>query len=816
MDAEAVLLALLALPCFSAAGVAQEGDRVSRIRLSGQLKLLGSKGADEIILQVEHLDLTLVEEDLELRADAAVLWGDRDLLRLLPTGGGATDPLVVPPQVPPTAGRAPLQELDRTNPIAALREVYAAGHVFFRQGKEEVVFARELYQNLTERRGVVIEADAFGRTEIEKRPVALHVRAQEQRLLGPDSLAAVDAQFSTCSYGHPHWHVQSSAFAATRTEGEADLASTPNKAFGISTLALSGNSLRVDDVPLLPLPGFTADLQAGETLPLKKIRAGHSKKFGGYLQTLWGEGLPDASARLTEALGLSKPLSLGWEMNVDGYARRGAGLGPALNWIAPGLIEGEIGGYWLHDRQDHDFSNDFDVEHADRGRAYFRDRLTPADHWRLDTETSWFSDADFQQEFFEREFKEEKEPESYAHLVRQEETTRLRFLYRDRLNDYQSQVDALPQLSLDQIGEPLWKLPLPDWLERDGAPNWLLLTHAEDASNLRLHPADDLGLASDRVVRADSQLELSTTLPLGPASLRPFAAGEFTGWDRSVTSEGTLGRAAGVAGARSELMFHRDFDAWSPALSLDGLRHVVLLDADYLNVYDVTRDPADLIQIDGIDALDVRELYLLAFRQRFQTHRHDRIENALELDLEQPLYPHSARDNLATAGNRTTGSTAGPLRYDAVVRPGFDARSLRELALFAEGEWDFHASAMDVTNLGFELRPVEEWTTLMSYRVTRGLERVLTGELDWRLDEKWSVALLEQYDLDGGQGLEHRYALRRHGHDFTVEFGFSRDRGDGDTAFTFAIYPSFLRRGRSGRSFASGNGDRPSLSDQQF
>jgi hypothetical protein len=433
-----------------------------------------------------------------------------------------------------------------------------------------------------------------------------------------------------------------------------------------------------------------------------------------------------------------------------------------------------------------------------------------------------YSDAGFQPEFFERESKEEKQPESYAHLVRQEDTVRWRLLCKNRLNDFDTQIDDLPRGGFDMVAQPLFDLRLPSWLRHEGQPAHLHLTQAHDVANYRIRPADGSGLDSERVVRADSLLDLSTTLSLGPVALRPFTAARFTGWDRSIADSGALGRGAFVSGAHAELMVHRNFDAWLPALQVDGLRHIARFDVDWMNVWESSRDPAELVQVDSVDALTEREVVLLAVRQRFQTHRADFddrtlrrepiIEEMLELDLELPLYPEAERDNQGPEAGSTAGHGAGPLRYDLLWRPGFTGRVLRRAFLFSEGEWSFTDGAFDTVNVGAGLQPVEEWTTQVSWRNARGLSEVLTAELDWRLVDKWSVAVLEQYDLDRNDGLEHRLELRRHGHDFTVAFGFERDRGDGDVAVTFAIYPSFLSRGRAERSQASGRGDRPSLS----
>lgn len=829
--------------------------------------LASAADADQVVLVARNLSFELEDGSFALRADRAVLWGDRELLDLARGGGGADGAADATPgfapAVPPAPGRAPLVRPapgDAVSLLASsLHEIYAEGHVHFRTGparaelegeaaagtaargggaqREVVLFAERLYHHLLEQRGIVVDADARTSTLYGGDPVALHVRAAALRSLGPERLAAESATFTTCAYGHPHYHVESGRLDVlladplerARTSGAAEAGAGETAAGAIAapivrTIALAENWLVVDETPWLPLPGFTTRLDAGEALPLKRIKAGSSSRFGVFLQTLWGADLPEASRALHESLELdpARPLSLEWELDVDGYARRGAGLGPALQWNVPGWLDGELGGYWIRDQRDEDFGIPAEVEHADRGRAYLRDRLTPVEHWRLDTEVQWYSDAGFQPEFFEREFKEEKEPESYAHLVRQEEHARWRFLVRDKLNDFSTQVDALPRLGLDRVGEPLFELPLPDALQPGGEPAHVVLTQAHDLAHLRLNPAEDATLGSERYFRGDSLLDLSTTLALGPVALRPFTAGRFTGWDRDADDEQAVGRAAGLAGARAEFMVHRDFDVWAPALAIDGLRHVALFDVDYVNVWDVSRDPDELVQIDDVDALSESEVWLLAVRQRLRTHRRvgdpgqapaPGIEDVVEFDLELPLYPDAERDNVGPQAGSTAGRTAGPLRFDVEVRPGLGGPVLKNASLYAEGEWSHAERALDVINVGAALRPAPDWTTRASWRVVRGQSRVITGELDWQLTPRWSFAMLQQFELDTRDGLEHRLELRRHGHDFTFAFGFERDRGDGDLALTFTLYPAFLRPDRLGRTQASGRGDRPHLGD---
>jgi len=792
---------------------------------------------DEIVFYAEDVHIVLAARDFELWADHAVLWGDKDLLKLIQGGdrGKKGDPLHAGPTIPGAPDqpplRAPLADDPATVIQSSLREIYAEGHVHFREGKEKVVFAERFYQHLFEQRGIVVDCDlmALARYRPEKPDlhyplgdparepslVPLRVRAAALRTLGPKEVAANDAQFTTCRYGNPHYHVAASS-VDVRVETDEEMQESP-------IAELSGATLDWEDVPVLPLPGFSARLDEGESLPLQRVRAGHSDRYGGFLQTQWGSDMPALARKFQDEFGLQKPLRLGWNADVDGYTERGVGLGSSFRWREGDKRQtvdfGEIGGYWIRDHADQDQETDHVIDEPDRGRAWFKNRWTPAEFWRLDTEAAWYSDPGFQPEYFEREFKEEKEPENYAHLTRQEGTGRLSFLYLNRVNEWQTQQESLPSGAFDQVGEPLAKIPLPEFLERGGNPNYLVLSDFTSVGNFRDQFADDTLQPAQRVVRADTEIELSTSLPVGPLQFRPFTSGRFTGWDRNALDDGNTGRAAGTWGWRGEFLLHRDFDAWSPALGIDGLRHVMLFETDYVNVYDVSKDPAELVPIDDTESFDVKETYLLAVRQRLQTHREYRDDrgrptietvSVIDLDVELPLYPHAERDNPVTTPTGVEGRTAGPLHGELHARPEFSPSWLKRTAFFAEVDWNLYEHRFESSDIGVALEPRSDWMTIVSWRTTRGLSRTLTGEIDYRLTDKWSIAALEQYDFFVGSGLEYRYELRRIGDDFTFAVGFGHDSGSGDTSLTFSIYPSFFG-GRSRHSFVGGRGDTPGL-----
>jgi hypothetical protein len=777
----------------------------------------GLQDLDRVLLVLHSLHLDFVE--LELRGGRGAIWGDADLASLLMQQQRAdADPLHQPALIPGLPGRPPLPQtlgsVERGR-LESIHEIYVEDHVAWRQGRSSLVFAEQMYLHVLEQRGVLHQVAGYLETPYKNSQVPFQIRAESLRILGRNHLQALGVKLSTCVYGEPHFHVESgkSALFWEQQDTSTDLASLqrPTQV----TVRAEETVLAIEDVPSLPLPPFAIEVSTGEPLPIKEVRVGGSSAYGTYLQTLWANEFRRIGESVHRALGIDAPFEGEWRTNLDAYSRRGVGIGPGAYYTSPGLYEGESGAYYLYDLADEDrsrlpvaepggsgdpFRPDIDPPH--RVRAFTRNRFHPFPETRFDVESHYFSDENFQQEFFEEEFKEAKEPETYGHLVWQRNTMRSRALYRNRLNDFDTQVDSLPQISFDQVSEPLFSIPGTEILSDAEQPAQVLLTQAHDAAYLRLHPADGANLSSEHYLRGDSLLELSSAMQLGPFGLHPYASGRVTAYDRRATSKDNIGRLLGVVGARVQLPLHRSYSTDLPWMNINGMRHIALLDAGYENVYASSRDPQELVNIDSVDTLDERQEYLLGLRQRLQTWRNGQIVDFFELDMEVPLFPKEKRDS-------PTGRTAGFLRTDLVYRPGLSQEWLQGLALFSESEWDLDRHHFEVFNVGLGWSPLERWYGSVSFRKLRGSSRVLTGFVDFELTDKWSLAYFNQYDLRFSEGLEERFTLRRHGHDFLFELAVEHDQAEGDTSVSIGIQPMFLTRGD--RGYSSNRGQRPAL-----
>jgi hypothetical protein len=353
---------------------------------------------DEIVAYVENLHVVLPARDLELWADHAVLWGDKDLLALIQGGerGKKSDPLHAGPEIPAAPGRPALLEPAAGDPASllqsSLREIYAEGHVHFREGKEKVVFAERLYEHLLERRGIVVDCDLLALANYRRQDpdyrfpvgdpardpvkVPLRVRAARLRLLGQNEVAADDAQFTTCRYGNPHYHVSARSFVL-HVETDEELHESPVAEMG-------GTTLRYEGFPILPLPAFSARPDEGESLPLQRIRAGHSDRYGAYLQPQWGSEMP-AVARGTTSRCSSRQARLAGGRRLLGRASVRYGVPWREGDKKTPLDFGEIGGYRLlttpTDQETRSSSTSLP-------RNLVQNRWTPAEFLRLDAEMS--------------------------------------------------------------------------------------------------------------------------------------------------------------------------------------------------------------------------------------------------------------------------------------------------------------------------------------------------------------------------------------------------------------------------------------------
>lgn len=655
------------------------------------------------------------------------------------------------------------------------------------------------------------------------------VRAQKSALnLG--TLSASGLLVTTCSFGVPHWALQAAWARVAPSEASADgaeargLSATPGEPgregaapiagsdraaalagagaeaggrlgdLGHWTIEAKDLELQVLEVPVLWLPGFYWDTRWNPYLP--RIRAGSSSEFGEFVLAELRVPAPLVETPVGEV----RPRVA---LEADFYGKRGPAGGVDLR-LGGESFGSLVDSYYVRDRGD-DVSG-VDNPHSDRSRLamlHRQDWVSLGLH--LDAELHYISDDGLLDEFFEREAKEDKPPETYLHLRWAADHHAAQATARWRFNRFDSDdqgggvfVEQLPRLLYQLMPWPIWEEPL-----TDGA---VLLSGRVELANLRRREQVIGGDFSDRSSRADALAEVIYANTFGPIRLTGGVGGRLTLYERPLVEVNGVDRLVQVGGvtqlneaddgfAVDGLARHVTFAGF--ALSTDfwrvfafeqgswhrsGLRHVVTPTVGYDNTFVVSEAAEDLIDFDAVDRLRESESVFVSLRNRLQVRRNDGVLDLVDLDLTGRWFPHPGRE----LGRRQ----AGVLTADLRLRPA------TWLSGRLRARWDPEGGGMQRADSSVFVALGERFWAVASHSFVDDRSSALGLDLVAHLSARWSVRVSEQYDFEAEEFLRHRLTLRRRLHAFIIDLNLSVDPGEDDVAVSVSFRPDWLNRRR--------------------
>ena len=469
---------------------------------------------------------------------------------------------------------------------------------------------------------------------------------------------------------------------------------------------------------------------------------------------------------------------------VDYFERRGTAGDLQLSWKRRGATtrgRGKLAAYGLTDRADADRVG---TPIRNEGRYWIRgvlqEQLQHADwalhpHWtrrqgvRVDGEFSRLSDAGFLLEYFRKVQQQEKEQETYVHLRSDVDALAVRLLARWRINDFQDQVERLPEARLDWIHVPLVSDPV--W----GGLYWdTRLT----GGLLRRRASSTSDESSYRAWRGDVQTGLAYKVSLGPVQVRAFGAVRETGWSARQGGDQSTDRFAAEAGWNAATLLWRRFvTPW-------GIwRHEMVPEVGTFHRWRVTQAPASLLAFDDTERVELADHVFLRFRTRLLADRTlpngiRRRQKGVDLSLE-------ARYALKTHGE-DVGRRWLYLRYDLRLNV------LSWATARVRAEQNVNRGSLVDLSVGVEIQPAEPLQLTVNYRELTGLVQVqaLGWGFQWRLTPSWQLALEQQYDFISREFLRHRGRVTRFFHRFAFEVTISHDPQQNDTSASVSIAPA--------------------------
>ncbi|MCE9582412.1 MAG: hypothetical protein K8T20_07955, partial [Planctomycetes bacterium] len=351
------------------------------------------------------------------------------------------------------------------NPNFQLREFYAEGHLRMENGKQ-ILEGERAYVNLES--GTLLVEKAKLHTQSKRRGIPISLSAAELRRIGQGDTVGHEVSVSTCEFEVPDYHIVSKEVQIHGEWKSGDI-----DVYGV-TLHINPLDFPIFYTPYLPVT-------FGSQVPLRKLRYAKTRNFGPSIFSKFGIDIP-----ATHRDGEGKPLldedgdpqtdiwgTVGFDL--DYMKRRGLGFGPEYDYQWD-KYRGFGDVYYLHDAGDvppSSFADRlFPIPKKDRGRGRFFHRQEIWGDLSADLELHYVSDRNFREEFLEKEFKEDKAPETYVLLRYMYDNFGMTGLYRPRINTFQDYVEYLPQVTQSLVDQ--------------GLPLGLYVSHNAQWANVRL------------------------------------------------------------------------------------------------------------------------------------------------------------------------------------------------------------------------------------------------------------------------------------------------------------------------------------------
>ncbi len=447
-------------------------------------------------------------------------------------------------------------------------------------------------------------------------------------------------------------------------------------------------------------------------------------------------------------------------VRLDLRQRRGVGTGLDLQSALGTLGTNDLTTYFTYDFEAGTNSPGQDLDpHRWRVRYSHRARLGTnlTFRGRLHAQSDEFVTRDF----FERQHRENLQPQSFANLNQRWDNFTLDVLAQGQLYDFYETVERLPDIRFTGTRQQLGVSPV--YYESDSSAAWLRRRFAYDA---RPHYA---------AMRADTfhQLLLPRTLG-GWLNVTPRVGGRFTwygeqeGRDTALeaTDRWVFNTGAELSAKASRLWR----GAESRLLDVQGLRHIVEPSVNYVFVPDPSVEPPRLPQFDdelnsfrllpvdfpdyvAIDSINAQNAIRFGLRQRLQTRRDGVLENLLHwnLLLDWRLDP------------RPDQRTYGDLYSELEFRP-------RSWLLFSSQiRHDFNESTLRLAYHTLSIEPNDRWSWQLAHRYFAGwpgegpdsANNLFIHSLRFKLNENWSLRAVHYFEARDGNLDEQFYVLQR-------------------------------------------------------
>ena len=743
------------------------------------------------------------------------------------------------------AWETPVLNLDGTT--GSRYEIYLEGNIVFAQGNR-VIYADRMYYDATSRRGTILNADVL--TPVPSYNGLMRLKADVIQQTDDNNLQAYGAAITSSRLGVPRYWLQSGQVSISQTRRpKVDPVSglplvDPNTGQPITDdyfLQSNDNRVYIAGIPVFYWPTLQSDLKNPNYF-IDRFRVGNDRIFG----FQFGLGVD-----LFQILGIrNRPADARWSGNIDYLSERGFGFGsdgdyrgPSL-FGAPGYTDSYFRFWFINDSGLDNLGLDrraVPLEEDFRGRGVWRHRKTWAPGFQLRAELGYLSDQNFLQQYYEREWDQDKDYTTGLWLERNYLNQSFNLIADVRVNDFFTQTEWLPRLDHYIIGQPIL-FDRAVWHGKSTIGYGRFRTAQPPTNPVDLAKFDPLaweGVDRQGVVTGTRQ-EVDFPFQVGAVKVIPYVLGDASYWQEDLSGN-DLFRVYGQTGIRTSLpMWRVDPTIHNTLLNLNGLAHKITWESellfadasqnmDRLPLYNPLDDDAqeffrrrfafDTFGITGgigdnvplrfderfyalrsgiqsnvttpaMEIADDLKLFRTGFRNRWQTKRglpgEARIIDLVTFDVQYNYYPDANRDNF--------GADFGMLDYDFRWFVG------DRLSIVSDGYFDFFGQGLRTASIGAHISRPGNGNLFIGFRAIEGpiSSNVLTASATYRMSDKWVFRGASVVDFSDAGNIGQSLNIIRVGESFLVSLGMQADISRDNVGFVFSVEPRFFPSGRLG------------------
>lgn len=743
-------------------------------------------------------------------------------------------------------------------------EIYMEGNIVFRQG-DRTVYADRMFYDVRRQVGVILNAELLtplpelGGYQYQG---LVRLKAAALRQLDQSHFVAQNGLVTTSRLEEPSYAFGSDLITFEDIQQPVVDPYTGQPLVSPMTGApvvdhrrqarSENNFLYIAGVPVLYWPTMATDLQK-TSYYVDNVRIRNDSVFG--FQTL-------LELDAFQLLGIeNQPQGVKWDINVDYLSQRGLGYGTTVEYDRDsffGLVGPTTGWSDLWAIKDGGLDNlgfgrrAIKPEKSFRGRGYWdhRQRLSGGwlDDWTVQGEVGWISDRTFLEQYYEREWDDNRDQLTGARLKRTYDNQSISVEANGRINNFFTQTQWLPRGDHYWLGQPLLGDSL-TWYEHSQAAyaniglasmptnptlagQWSLLPWEVDSTGARITGEGE---------RLVTRQEIDVPLDMSPFKLVPYALGELGHWGQDIDGN-PIDRAYFQTGLRASIPFWAvDPTIHDSLFNLNGLAHKVVFDAE-VSYADANRNLTQFPLYDQLDDEAIVEMRRRLFYPPFAgglapyytmpggiptidpkfDPRYYALRTGIQSWVTSPATEIAEDLTLVRLGMRHRLQTKrGPAGQERIIdwlvlnsnvtwfpmenrdNFGHDFGMLDydlrwylgdRFTVLSDGAADFFGDGLRTASLGVLLNRPMRGNAYLGFRTLDGpfSSNIVSTSVNYRMSPKWIGSANTSIDITGNGNISQGFSVSRIGESLIATVGAHVDQSKNNVGVSFLVEPRFL------------------------